>query len=267
MSRELRCGTGDQVMLEVQSGWLIDGAGVVIENLKAGYADIPRDVLKGISVSFEPRMKVSIAGTTGCGKSSLLLVLLRMLEPRAGRVLLNGVDTRDVGLVTLRRSLGLVPQDPVLFSGSLKYNLDPFGIYSDGRMWKALELAGMADVVRGWDSRLFHQISEEGTNLSFGQRQLICLARMVLRQPPLLLLDEATSAIDPRTQEEVQHTIITAFPNSTLIAVAHRLETVLDFDYVCVLERGEVVEQGAVKEVSQRKGGRFRAMLEAKKSW
>uniref|UniRef100_A0A7S4UHD9 ABC transporter domain-containing protein n=1 Tax=Alexandrium monilatum TaxID=311494 RepID=A0A7S4UHD9_9DINO len=265
MSRELRCGTGDQVMLEVQSGWLIDGAGVVIENLKAGYADIPRDVLKGISISFEPRMKVSITGTTGCGKSSLLLVLLRMLEPRAGRVLLNGVD-------------------PVLFSGSLKHNLDPFGIYSDGRLWKALELANMADVVKGlpgcpvhgqccvpdpegWDSRLFHQISEEGTNLSFGQRQLICLARMVLRQPPLLLLDEATSAIDPRTQEEVQHTIITAFPNSTLIAVAHRLETVLDFDYVCVLERGEVVEQGAVKEVSQRKGGRFRAMLEAKKSW
>uniref|UniRef100_A0A7S4QII7 ABC transporter domain-containing protein n=1 Tax=Alexandrium monilatum TaxID=311494 RepID=A0A7S4QII7_9DINO len=248
MSRELRCGTGDQVMLEVQSGWLIDGAGVVIENLKAGYADIPRDVLKGISISFEPRMKVSITGTTGCGKSSLLLVLLRMLEPRAGRVLLNGVD-------------------PVLFSGSLKHNLDPFGIYSDGRLWKALELANMADVVKGWDSRLFHQISEEGTNLSFGQRQLICLARMVLRQPPLLLLDEATSAIDRRSQEEVQHTIITAFPNSKLIAVAHRLETILDFDDVCVMERGEVVEQGAVKEVSQRKGGRFRAMLEAKKMW
>uniref|UniRef100_A0A7S1MGY5 ATP-dependent transporter ycf16 n=1 Tax=Alexandrium catenella TaxID=2925 RepID=A0A7S1MGY5_ALECA len=267
MASELCNGTGEIVLLEVQSGWLADGARVVVENIKAGYADIPRDVLKGVSVIFEPKMKVSIAGTTGCGKSSLLLVLLRLLEPRAGRVLLNGVDTRDVGLATLRQSLGLVPQDPVLFSGSLKYNLDPFGQYSDGRLWKALALTHMTDIVKGWDAKLNFQVAEEGSNLSFGQRQLICLARMVLRQPALLLLDEATSAIDPRTQEEVQNTIITAFPNSTLVAVAHRLETILDFDYVCVLERGEVIEQGSVKEVSQRKGGRLRKMLEAKRCW
>jgi len=267
MVNELCNSSGELVLLEVQSGWMADGAHVVVENLKAGYADIPRDVLKGVSISFEPRTKASIVGTTGCGKSSLLLVLLRLLEPRAGRVLLNGVDTRDVGLSTLRGSLGLVPQDPVLFSGTLKHNLDPFGVYSEGRLWQALGLTHLTELVKSWDSRLNYQISEEGANLSFGQRQLICLARMVLRQPALLLLDEATSAIDPRTQEEVQNTIITAFPNSTLVAIAHRLETILEFDYVAVMERGEVIEQGGVKEVSQRKGGHLRKMLEAKTTW
>merc|ERR1719277_1445107 len=123
---ELCAGTAESLVVEVQSGWLADGARVEIENLTVGYADVPRDVLKGISLRFEPRTKVGIVGTTGCGKSSLLLVLLRILEPRAGRVLLNGVDTRDVGLATLRRALGLVPQDPVLFSGTLRSNLDPF---------------------------------------------------------------------------------------------------------------------------------------------
>jgi len=257
----------DQVIVGVQSGWLFDGARVKVENVKAGYADQPRDVLKGISLTFEPRTKVGIVGTTGCGKSSLLLVLLRVLEPRAGRVLINGVDTRDLGLATLRSSMGLVPQDPVLFSGTVRHNLDPFQQYTDGRILRALKIAGILEMVEEFPSKLYHQITDEGNNLSFGQRQLMCIARMVLRQPALLLLDEATSAIDPHTQEKVQETINSAFPGSTIVAVAHRIETILDFDQVVVLDKGSVAEQGPVKEVAELKDGLFRQMLSAKRAW
>lgn len=255
------------VTLDIQSGWLEHGARVQIQDVKAAYADIPRYVLKGLTTTFEPKTKVAIVGTTGCGKSSLLLVLLRILEPASGRVLINDVDTSKLGLATLRSALGLVPQDPVLFSGSLRHNLDPFGHYSDGRLWRALECARLKELVESWILRLDHQISDEGSNISFGQRQLVCLARMILRQPALLLLDEATSAIDPHTQEAVQTTINSAFPGSTLVAVAHRLETILDFDQVVVMQRGEVVEEGPVKEVARREDGVLHQMLSAKRTW
>lgn len=258
---------GEAVILEVQSGWLLNGAHVQLEDIKAGYGDVPRDVLKGISLDFPARAKVAIAGTTGCGKSSLLLVLLRMLEPRSGRVLLNGVDISDLGLATLRSAVGLVPQDPVLFSGSLRHNLDPFDAFTDGRIWQALRRVQLADVVEDLPTKLQHLILEEGANISFGQRQLVCLARMVLRQPGLLLLDEATSAVEPHTQQLVQQTLRSAFPSSTLIAVAHRLETVLDFDHVVVLERGDVAEQGPPRELAERKDSLFQGMLAAKGSW
>jgi len=254
----------EDVVLEVSSGWLQGGVRVEIEHLKAGYADLPTDVLKGISLTIEKKSKVAIAGKTGCGKSSLLLVLLRILEPRAGKVLLNGVDTCSVGLATLRGAVGLLPQDPVVFSGTLKHNLDPLGIYSDGRIWQALRCAHLAEVVEQLPLGLLHEVSDEGSDLSFGQRQLVCLARMVLRRPGLLLLDEATSAMDPRTQQLVQHAMRSSFPDSTLVAVAHRLETVLDFDHIVVLEHGTVVEHGPVKELADRQGGFVRGMLQVK---
>jgi len=265
MAREL-CGSSDMV-LEVHSGWLLDGAEVRIESLKVGYADIPRDVLKGLSLTFQKQHKVAIAGTTGCGKSSMLLALLRILEARSGKIQFNGVDISTLGLATLRSAIGLVPQDPVLFSGSLRHNLDPFSCFTDGRIWQALRCVQLESSVEDWTDKLEHYISDEGGNLSFGQRQLVCLARMILRQPGLLLLDEATSAIEPHTQQLVQQTIKSAFPSSTLVAVAHRLETVLDFDYVVVMEHGDVAEQGPVKELTERKDGTFRKMLAAKGSW
>lgn len=269
LAKEL-CGDGSttqELVLDLRSGWCAGGAKLELDNVKAGYADIPRDVLKGITLCFEPRTKVGIVGTTGCGKSSLLLVLLRILEPRAGRVLINNVDTSTLGLSTLRSALGLVPQDPLLFTGSLRHNLDPLGAFTDGRIWDALRCAHLDSLVRSFPGELDYQVTDEGSNLSFGQRQLFCLARMVLRQPALLLLDEATSAIDPRTQENVQETISHAFPDSTLVAIAHRLETVLDFDQLVVLDAGEVAEKGTVKELQTRPDGKFRRMLSAKKVW
>eukprot|EP00933_Yihiella_yeosuensis_P060300 TRINITY_DN6275_c0_g1_i1.p1 TRINITY_DN6275_c0_g1~~TRINITY_DN6275_c0_g1_i1.p1 ORF type:complete len:1641 (+),score=241.15 TRINITY_DN6275_c0_g1_i1:84-5006(+) len=256
-----------QVMLDIQSSWLADGASVKVENLVVGYADIPKDVLCGVNFSIDVKTKVGIVGTTGCGKSSMLLAMLRILEPRAGRILINGVDTREVGLATLRSALGLIPQDPVLFSGTVRHNLDPFKQYTDGRVKQAVRCAHLEDLMKRLPNGLDSMISEDGTNLSFGQRQLLCLARMVLRQPSLLLLDEATSAIDPKTQELVQATIVSAFPTATLLAVAHRLETIMDFDHVLVMDKGKIAEEGPVKEVAQRPNGILKGMLAAKQHW
>jgi len=259
--------TPPKVVLDIKSGWLADGALVDVRNLSAGYGDIPQNVLKGISFTVEPQMKAAIVGTTGCGKSSVLLALLRIIEPRGGSVVINSVDTRDIGLATLRSALGLVPQDPILFSGTIRHNLDPFRQYTDGRMKLAVKCAHLEAFINSLPLGLDHMVADEGGNLSFGQRQLLCLARMVLRQPALLLLDEATSAIDPRTQESVQDTINSAFPASTMLAVAHRLETIMQFDQVVVLDKGTVVESGPVKEIAARSGGTFKSMIDAKKKW
>eukprot|EP00931_Biecheleriopsis_adriatica_P072840 TRINITY_DN47231_c0_g1_i1.p1 TRINITY_DN47231_c0_g1~~TRINITY_DN47231_c0_g1_i1.p1 ORF type:complete len:1548 (+),score=282.68 TRINITY_DN47231_c0_g1_i1:109-4752(+) len=261
------CDGKEDVVLDIRSGWMADGAKVELVNIKAGYANYERNVLKGINLTFEARSKVGIVGTTGCGKSSMLLVLLRILEPRDGHVSINGVSTSMLGLATLRGCLGLVPQDPVLFTGTIRHNLDPLCQFTDGRIWEAIRYAHLEGLVESLPGRLDFQIIDEGSNLSFGQRQLFCLARMVLRQPAVLLLDEATSAIDPRTQESVQETINSAFTGSTLVAIAHRLETILDFDHIVVLEQGGVAEQGSVKYLSQLQDGRLRRMLSSKKEW
>lgn len=265
MAEELCYGHAESVFLRVQSGWVADGARVVISDLVAGYGDVPVDVLKGVSLTIERRCKVAIAGTTGCGKSTMLLCFLRILEPRSGKIEVEGVNIQDMGLHTLRRCLGLVPQDPVLFSGTIRNNLDPYEEYSDDQIWKALSSVQLNAFVTKLGAGIDSAIKPDGENLSFGQKQLMCIARMVLRQPPLLLLDEATSAIDPHTQELVQTAIRVSFPDSTIVAVAHRLETIMDFDMVVVMERGHIMERGAVKELANLKGGIFAKMLASRR--
>jgi len=257
-------GDSEKVTLFIQSGWLTDGVKVEFQNLRVGYADVPQDVLHGINITIPRRFKTGVVGPTGCGKSTLLLSILRMLEPRGGRILLEGVDTQTLGLRTLRMSLGLVPQDPVLLQGSLRFNIDPFEMYNDERIWEALRLVHLTDFVQSLPGALDYQVSGEGANLSFGQRQLLSLARNIVREPMLLLLDEATSAIDPRTQELLQETIEKAFPDSTMVVIAHRLETILEFDMVVVMDKGRVAEQGSIKELAKQKNGRFARMLAAK---
>lgn len=251
------------VKLHIQSGWLTRGASIKFDCLRVGYGDVPRDVLKGVNFVIESKCKAAIAGTTGCGKSTMMLALLRIIEPRGGRILIGGVDTKSLGLNTLRKAVGLVPQDPIIFSASIRRNLDPFNDFSDDCVWDCLSKCMLKQhVLRlgGLDA----EVKAEGDNLSFGQRQLLSIARMVIRQPAILLLDEATSAIDPATQEAVQNTIRAGFPDSTIMAIAHRLETILDFDMVVVLDKGEVVEMGTVSELKDRKGGLFNKMLAAK---
>merc|ERR1719183_2370597 len=241
LAQRMCSGTLPLVRMHFESGWLCGGAHIVIEDLVAGYGDIPRNILNGISLEIQPRSKCGVVGTTGCGKSTLLLTLLRILEPRSGRILLNGVDTQNIGLDTLRGACGLVPQDPVLFQTSIRDNMDPWKQYDDDAIWDGLRMVQLAQTVEELDGGLAYHLQAGSSNLSFGQRQLLCLARVIIKQSRIIILDEATSALDPRTQELVQNTIETRFPGSTLVVIAHRLETILDFDTIVVMKDGRIL--------------------------
>jgi len=232
-----------------------------VKDLRVGYGDHGPDVIKGISFNAEAGQRVAIVGTTGCGKSTLLLALLRIVEPRSGRVSLDGVDSRGIGLWTLRSAIGFVPQNPILFSGTLRYNLDPHGLSSDERIWQALESVALAEFVETLPGQINFIIRDAGGNLSFGQRQLLCLARAMLRCPALALLDEAASGVDPQTQEIVHQAIASAFHGSTVLAVVHRLETVTDYDLAIILDKGDIVEKGPVKDLAVQKEGLLLELL------
>lgn len=237
-----------------------EGMRVQLDCLTAGYAT-EKNVLHGISVNIGPMMKMGFAGKTGCGKSTTMLCLLRMLEPRSGRILLNGVDASTLGLSALRHIVGLVPQDPTIFEGTIRSNIDPFNEFPDAKIWECLRSMQLLMWVRQQSAGINSPIAKEGANMSFGQRQLLCMARMVIRQPPVLLLDECTSALDPNTQHVVQETILHEFPMTTVIAIAHRVETILDFDQVTVFDAGHVAEQGSIKDVLQIPKGIFAGMV------
>jgi len=222
---------------------------VAFEDVRAGYADFPRDVLSHVTFNVPRRSKVAIFGQSGCGKSTMLLTIMRIVEPRGGRILLEGEDTQLIGLRTLRSAMAVVPQDPVLMQGTLRSNIDPFSHHSDTNLWRAIRLARLEEVINGLDGGLNCTIAACGSNLSFGQRQLVSFARILLKEPMLLMLDEATSAIDPRSQEAVLSTLLAWFPESTMLVVTHRLQTILMYDLGIIMDKGSVVECRPVNEL------------------
>jgi len=199
-------------------------------------------VVKNISVDISGGQTVGIVGRTGAGKSSLTVALFRLVEPAEGRILIDGEDVAKLALHDLRKRLTIIPQDPVLFSGTLRVNLDPFNIHQDDEIWKALELAHLKDFAAGLEQGLEHEVSEGGENVSVGQRQLICLARALLRKTKVLILDEATAAVDLETDDLIQATIRREFKGCTVLTIAHRLNTIMDYDRIMVLDKGRIVE-------------------------
>uniref|UniRef100_A0A8B9BL29 ABC-type glutathione-S-conjugate transporter n=1 Tax=Anser brachyrhynchus TaxID=132585 RepID=A0A8B9BL29_9AVES len=211
-------------------------------------------VLQGITCNIESTEKVGVVGRTGAGKSSLTNCLFRVLEAAGGKIIIDGVDIATIGLHDLRQNLTVIPQDPVLFTGTLRMNLDPFDQYTDEEVWKALELAHLKAYVQDLPERLQHVVSEGGENLSVGQRQLVCLARALLRKAKILILDEATAAVDLETDHLIQTTIRSAFADCTVLTIAHRLHTIMDSNRVMVMQAGRIVEYDSPEELLQKQG-------------
>ncbi|XP_077545467.1 ATP-binding cassette sub-family C member 2-like [Haemaphysalis longicornis] len=234
---------------ECKSKWPSVGR-VEFRNYSASYRPgVLPNVLNGITFSVKPMEKVGVVGRTGAGKSSLVLALLRMLRPSEGQILIDGVDIADVPLRVLRRSITVIPQDPSLVRGTLRMNLDPTNSHSDRELWQCLERAYLFKLVSSDPRGLLLETADGGTNLSVGQRQLVCLARALLRRSKVLLLDEATSQMDGDTDRLIQVALRDAFAHCTLFTIAHRLHTVLDYDRILVMEDGKVREFDSVQRL------------------
>ncbi|KAI9535317.1 Canalicular multispecific organic anion transporter 1 [Dissostichus eleginoides] len=255
--------------LENEAKWVTDtrprekwpeAGRVQFENYKVRYRPGLDLVLHGITCDINSMEKIGIVGRTGAGKSSLTNCLFRIIEAAEGRILIDGVDVSTIGLHDLRNSLTIIPQDPVLFSGTLRMNLDPFDKFSDEAIWKVLELSHLKDYVAGLQEGLQHEVAEGGENLSVGQRQLLCLARALLRKSRILILDEATAAVDLETDDLIQTTIRQEFSHCTVLTIAHRLQSIMDSSRVMVLDAGKIVEFDSPSNLLEKRGN-FYAMV------
>uniref|UniRef100_A0A8C3KL46 Canalicular multispecific organic anion transporter 1 n=1 Tax=Calidris pygmaea TaxID=425635 RepID=A0A8C3KL46_9CHAR len=234
-------------------GWPSKGE-IQFVDYKVRYRPELELVLQGITCNIGSTEKVGVVGRTGAGKSSLTNCLFRVLEAAGGSIFIDEVDIATIGLHDLRQNLTIIPQDPVLFTGTLRMNLDPFDQYTDEEVWKALELAHLKTYVQTLPEGLLHLVSEGGENLSVGQRQLVCLARALLRKAKILILDEATAAVDLETDHLIQTTIRSEFADCTVLTIAHRLHTIMDSNRVLVLQAGRIVEYDSPEELLQKQG-------------
>ncbi|GAA5896044.1 hypothetical protein JCM5296_006227 [Sporobolomyces johnsonii] len=249
---------------EPPASWPHDGA-IEFDKFSAKYSENGDDVLHELSFRIEPGEKVGIVGPSGCGKSSLSLALMRFILTSGGTITIDGRELKDTNLDALRSRLTLVPQEPTLFSGDLRSNLDPEGDHDDATLWSALQRSGFAKEGSASSSSmsLDSPIQSSGSNLSQGQRQLVGLARALVRRSKVVILDEATASLDNEADALVQRAIRDEFEGCTLLTVAHRIETIVDYSRVLVLRAGRVVEFDKPQTLLDKEDGAFRQMVEA----
>ena len=234
---------------------------IVFKDLGVRYREGMALVLKGISCTIEGGEKIGIVGRTGAGKSSLMVALFNLIEPAQGSIDIDGEDIQMLGLEDLRSKITIMPQDAVLFAGTLRANIDPFNAYDDKTLWQALETSHLSAFVQTLEKGLESEIAEGGENFSVGQRQLVCLARAVLRKTKVLVLDEATAACDLETDALIQKTIRSEFKDCTVLTIAHRLNTIMDSDRIMVLDKGKISEFASPEDLLKNPAGTFAGMV------
>ncbi|CAG8727207.1 6738_t:CDS:2, partial [Racocetra persica] len=266
-------------------GWPSRGE-IHIKNLEIKYGLDSPLVLKGISVDIMAGEKIGIVGRTGCGKSTLAMSFFRFIEATSGSIVIDDVDINTIGLKDLRSNITIIPQDPILFNGTIRSNLDPFNEHSDLKLWNALRRVHLiknsnstSEKKEPEESKVIHSTSdqknnkqepitleplveENGSNFSQGQQQLIATARALVRNSKLIIMDEATASIDFKTDHLIQTTIREEFKDSTIITIAHRLRTIVDYDRILVMDAGNVVEFDIPYLLMQKPDGWFRGMCE-----
>eukprot|EP00250_Pteridium_aquilinum_P005352 c15461_g1_i1 orf=573-5420(+) len=243
-------------------GWPSEGV-IEYKDVVMRYRPSLPAVLVGLSAKIQPSEKVGIVGRTGAGKSSMINSLFRLVEIESGSILIDAHAIHKFGLSDLRKSLGIIPQTPVLFSGSIRFNLDPFNEHNDASIWEALERAHLKDAIRRNSLGLDAEVAESGENLSVGQRQLLSLARALLRRSKILILDEATAAVDVGTDALIQRTIREEFKSCTMLIIAHRINTIIDCDRILVLDAGRALEMDTPENLLADAGSAFSRMVES----
>ncbi|XP_027711485.1 multidrug resistance-associated protein 4 [Vombatus ursinus] len=240
--------------------WPHEGV-IIFDNVNFSYSLDGPVILKHLTMLIKSREKVGIVGRTGAGKSSLIAALFRLSEPE-GKIWIDKILTTEIGLHDLRKKMSIIPQEPVLFTGTMRKNLDPFNEHTDEELWNALEEVQLKEAIEDLPGKMDTELAEAGSNFSVGQRQLVCLARAILRKNRILIIDEATANVDPRTDELIQKTIREKFDQCTVLTIAHRLNTIIDSDKIMVLEAGRLKEYDEPYVLLQNKESLFYKMVQ-----
>jgi ATP-binding cassette subfamily C (CFTR/MRP) protein 1 len=254
--------------IEILKSWPEEGE-IIFDKVQMRYrAGLPL-VLQDFTLHVQPGERVGIIGRTGAGKSSIMATLFRIVELDSGSITIDGLNISTLGLEDLRSRLSIIPQDPTLFRGTVRSNLDPFNKHTDLEIWSALRQADLVDndtlptaMTTSSKITLESKIEDEGLNLSLGQRQLMALARALVRGNQIIVCDEATSSVDFETDRKIQKTIVEGFKGKTLLCIAHRLKTIIGYDRICVVDQGRVVEVDTPVVLFDIEGGIFRGMCE-----
>ncbi|XP_044482645.1 ABC transporter C family member 3-like [Mangifera indica] len=234
---------------------------VDICGLQVRYAPQMPLVLRGLTCTFPGGMKTGIVGRTGSGKSTLIQTLFRIVEPAAGQIMIDGINILSIGLHDLRSRLSIIPQDPTMFEGTVRSNLDPLEEYTDEEIWEALDKSQLGDEVRKKEEKLDSKVTENGENWSMGQRQLVCLGRVLLKKSKVLVLDEATASVDTATDNLIQQTLRQHFSDCTVITIAHRITSVIDSDMVLLLNNGLIEEYDSPSKLLENKSSSFAQLV------